>query len=105
MSYGYAEAVIRSQDPEKIQALVDRLKSLNRLLDATGQDSYLYEDFVVALPEVLEELAANLEVQNTGDMLLSKFNDPGVTSAITQHFRVKSLDCTHESLKTQVTVF
>lgn len=89
MSFGYVEAVIRSRDPVKIQALIERLKSLNGLLDATGQDSYLYEDFVAVLPELLEELVSNLTVQESHHILLSRFNDTGTTSAVTQHFRVK----------------
>jgi len=89
MSYGYVEAVMRCGDPVKIKVLIERLKSLNNLLDATGQEAYLYEDFVAVLPDLLEEMITKFPTLNNEETLLSRFNDLETANAITQHFRVR----------------
>ena len=75
-------------DAAKIQAEVQRLKSLNNTLDATGQEAYMYEDWVEETLDLLEA-AATKSKSEIDTVLLEAFNDLDKANAITQHFRVR----------------
>ena len=72
----------------RIQSEIVRLKSLNNLLNAVGNDPMLYEDFVQETFDLLERTSADLPCPDDGAMLLASFNDAGITSSIITHFRV-----------------
>ena len=72
----------------RIQSEIVRLKSLNNLLNAMGNDPVLYEDFVEETFELLERTRVDLPCLDDGAMLLASFNDAEITGAIITHFRV-----------------
>ena len=65
-----------------------RLKSLNNLLNAMGQNPTIYEDFVDETLNLLERTRVEVTSLDGGAMLLSSFNDHSITAAIITHFRV-----------------
>ena len=91
LAYGYFEALLRAGNAMRIQSEIVRLKSLNNLLNAVGNDPMLYEDFVQETIDLLERTGADLPCVDDGAMLLASFNDVGVTSSIITHFRVSPL--------------
>lgn len=88
LAYGYFEALLRAGDAMRIQSEIVRLKSLNNLLNAVGNDPMLYEDFVQETLDLLERTSVDLPCVDDGAMLLASFNDAGITAAIITHFRV-----------------
>ena len=88
LAYGYFEALLRAEDPIRIQSEIVRLKSMNNLLNLVGNDPMLYEDFVQETFDLLERTRADLPCVDGGAMLLASFNDVGITSSIITHFRV-----------------
>ena len=90
IAFGYFEALVRIGDAAKIRTEAERLKSLNNLLDATGQEAFMYEDWVEVTLELLETTARNLSTQDNEAALLKAFNDQETANAITQHFRVSA---------------
>lgn len=77
------------EDPAKIRSEVERLRSLNNMLDATGQESFMYEDWVEETLGLLEQTAAIRSPQQNEVVLLKAFNNADTANAITQHFRVR----------------
>lgn len=90
LAYGYFEALLRAEDPLRIQSEIARLKSLNNLLNAAGHDPSLYEDFVQETFDLLERTRVDLPCLDDGAMLLASFNDAGITGSIITHFRVST---------------
>lgn len=88
LAYGYFEALLRAGDPMRIQAEMVRLKSMNNLLNAVGNDHLLYGDFVQETLDLLERTRADLPCVDDGAMLLASFNDMSITASIITHFRV-----------------
>ena len=88
LAYGYFEALLCAGDPVRIQSEIVRLKSLNNLLNAVGNDPMLYDDFVDETLQLLEQTRVDLPCVDDGAMLLASFNDGGITGAIITHFRV-----------------
>ena len=88
LAYGYFEALLRANDAMRIQSEIVRLKSLNNLLNAVGNDPMLYEDFVQETLDLLERTRVDLACVENEAMLLASFNDAGITSSIITHFRV-----------------
>ena len=99
LAYGYFEALLRANDAMRIQSEIVRLKSLNNLLNAVGNDPMLYEDFVQETFDLLERTRVDLPCVENEAMLLASFNDAGITSSIITHFRVS------RSFKTNATLF
>ena len=60
------------------------------MLDATGQEVYMYEDWVEETLKLLEETASTPR-KDIPKLLLDAFNDLEIANAITQHFRVCSV--------------
>lgn len=58
------------------------------MLDDVGFSATTYEDFADQTFSLLEELATSLSKHDDGNLLLTTFNDLGISSAITFHFRV-----------------
>lgn len=63
---------------------------MNNLLDATGQEAFMYEDWVELTLNLLEQTASIESAQDNETALLEAFNDLETANAITQHFRVRS---------------
>ena len=76
-------------DPAKVQSEIERLRSLNNMLDATGQESFMYEDWVEETLNLLEQTATIPSPQQNEVALLKAFNNADTANAITQHFRVR----------------
>ena len=89
IAFGYFEALVRLGDPAKTRAEAGRLKTLNNLLDATGQEAFMYEDWVDLTLNLLEQTASISSAQDNEAALLEAFNDLETANAITQHFRVR----------------
>lgn len=72
-----------------LQAQATRLNALNDLLDATGQEKYMYEDWVEVTLDLIQTLS-NLHHDSAlaKEKLFEIFNDLESANAITQHFRV-----------------
>ena len=81
---------MRLGSPSKIHGEAARLSSLNNLLDATGQEKYMYEDWVEETIQLLERVAST-PADDTEAVLMEAFNDLEKANSITQHFRVRSL--------------
>ena len=62
---------------------------MNNLLDATGQEAFMYEDWVELTLNILEQTASITSVEDNEAALLEAFNDLETANAITQHFRVR----------------
>ncbi|KAG8534281.1 uncharacterized protein KY384_001125 [Bacidia gigantensis] len=88
IAFGYCEALLRIGDATKIRAEIERLKTLNNLLEATGQQEFMYEDWVEVTLELLGKMADNISAWSNETMLLQVFNDLESANAITQHFRM-----------------
>ena len=74
-------------EPAKLQAEAARLKSLNHMLDATGQEAYMYEDWVEETINLLEKVSIT-PPEDIPKLLLGVFNNLDEANSITQHFRV-----------------
>lgn len=75
-----------------MQKELDRIKSLNALLDEVGQEEHLYEIFVDATIEIFERISAAIQNGEQDEaFLLNAFNEEYNSNAIITHFRVRSL--------------
>jgi len=90
IAFGYFEAFNRLGSSAKIRVEAERLKSLNQLLDETGQEAEMYEDWVEVTLELLEKMAGMSSIKDKEVALLEAFNELETANAITQHFRVGS---------------
>ena len=89
IAFAYFETLVRMGDPAKMQSEIERLRSLNNMLDATGQESFMYEDWVEETLNLLEQTATIPSPQQNELALLQAFNNADTANAITQHFRVR----------------
>lgn len=85
----YFEALQRTGDKGRILEEETRLRSLNNLLNTAGFRNDIYIDFVEETIDLLR-LLADPQAAKDGKLLLEKFNDAGVSSAIITHFRVSN---------------
>lgn len=89
VAFGYFENLFTLRDAVKIQRELNRIKSLNRLLDQVGQQEHLYEIFVEATEELLVQLSEAVQKGVQDDsFLLKAFNSEYNANAIITHFRV-----------------
>ena len=88
IAFSYFETLQRIGDKGRLLAEETRLRSLNNLLNTAGFEEHLYEDFVEESINLLRIVAASLPTSPHNRVLLEKFNDPGVSSAIITHLRV-----------------
>ncbi|KAL4884716.1 peptidase C65 Otubain-domain-containing protein [Aspergillus karnatakaensis] len=89
IAFGYFENIFNLRDPAHAQREMLRIKSLNTLLDQTGQQEAMYEMFVDATMEAFESV---LNAINRGErhdsFLVDLFNDGYNSTAIITHFRL-----------------
>ncbi|KAL2000278.1 hypothetical protein VTN02DRAFT_3325 [Thermoascus thermophilus] len=89
VAFGYFETLFTLRDAVKIQRELNRIKSLNRLLDQVGQQEHLYEIFVEATEELLVQLSEAVQKGVQDDsFLLKAFNSEYNANAIITHFRL-----------------
>ncbi|KAL9101028.1 MAG: hypothetical protein Q9163_003670 [Psora crenata] len=88
IAFGYFEALVRVGNPKKTRGEAERLRSLNKLLDDTGQEAFMYEDWVELTLSLLEQTASASAGPDKEAALLKAFNDLDTANAITQHFRM-----------------
>lgn len=77
-----------------------RISSLSGLMDSVGFQSYIYEDFAEATYNLFSTLGAGTFSASDDAVLLSTFNDPGVSDAIVTHFKV----CPPRPLEASLTI-
>lgn len=89
MAFGYFENLLNLRDTGKVAKELERIKSFNQLLDAVGQDETLYEIFVDATEDLLNQVSNAIENGNQDEsFLLEAFNSEYNSNAIITHFRV-----------------
>lgn len=91
MAFGYFETLFALRDTLRVQQELDRIKSLNTLLDQVGQQEHLYEIFVDATIEIFEQISAAIQNGEQDEaFLVNAFNEEYNSNAIITHFRVRS---------------
>ena len=92
IAYSYFETLIRLNDPIHFEAEEARMWSLNNLLNTAGFRQDIYMDFVEETINLLRLISESISSPHNPahgrSVLLDKFNDPGVSSAIITHFRL-----------------
>ncbi len=91
LAFGYFETLLRLGDVPKIRAELARLKGCNEtMLEASGFDVGMCEDFTDVTFEMLEAMISSLPNHEGGASLLASFNDDSISAAVTYHFRVRA---------------
>lgn len=92
LAFGYFETLLRLGDAPKIRAELARLKGCNEtMLDASGFDVGMCEDFTDVTFEMLEVMISSLPNHDGGASLLASFNNDSISAAVTYHFRVRAV--------------
>lgn len=69
---------------------MDRIKSLNTLLDQVGLPEYIYEPFVDEAEDVFKKTIAAIQNGDQDEtFLVNAFNEEFTSSGIITHFRVR----------------
>ena len=84
----YFEILMRMKDPSKFVSEEGRLMSLNNLLNKAGYEEYTYSDWVEETISLLRQCTASLHSDDSGQALVSAFNNADIGPAIIQHSRV-----------------
>ena len=72
------------------------MNSMESLLKSEfNYDEYTYEDWRDSTIELLQWTADSIPCIDDAAALTEKFNDPGISSAVIQWFRVGQFYCTH----------
>lgn len=89
MIFGYFEILFNLRDPHRVQSELQRIKSLNTLLDRVGQQQDIYDIFVDETVEIFSQTLAAIQngVQNES-FLVEAMCDDFRSSAVITHFRV-----------------
>ncbi|KAJ5288842.1 Ovarian tumor otubain [Penicillium angulare] len=89
VAFGYFETLFNLRDPIGVQRELDRIKSLNTLLDQVGQQEELYEIFVDATEDIFAQtLSAIHNGEQDETFLINAFNEEYNSSAVITHFRL-----------------
>lgn len=89
IAFGYFENLFRLRDSAKVEQELARIKSLNSLMDSVGQQEHLYDIFVDATVELLEQMSTVIGNGSHDDAcIVNAFNEEYNSSAIITHFRV-----------------
>ncbi|KAK4983262.1 hypothetical protein LTR50_007340 [Elasticomyces elasticus] len=88
VAFGYFEALVHIGDAGKFLDEETRLRSLNNILNAAGQDPYVYEDFTDETFDLMRKISASLQTGNADATLLACFNDPVIEQSVIQHMRM-----------------
>ncbi|WEW57561.1 ubiquitin thioesterase [Emydomyces testavorans] len=89
VAFGYFENLLHLRDINKVAQESARIKSFNSLMNSVGHQEDLYEMFVDASLDLLEEISKAIEEGNSDDtFLLNAFNVEYNSTSIIQHFRL-----------------
>ncbi|PYH44914.1 OTU family ubiquitin thioesterase [Aspergillus saccharolyticus JOP 1030-1] len=89
VAFGYFENLLKLQNLVLAHEELARIKSLNALLDQTGQQEHLYEIFVDATEGVFHQIIEAIQHGIIDDtFLVEAFNEEYNASAIITHFRL-----------------
>ncbi|RAH75570.1 ubiquitin thiolesterase [Aspergillus aculeatinus CBS 121060] len=89
VAFGYFENLLKLQNLVLAHDELNRIKSLNVLLDRTGQQEHLYEIFVDATEGVFHQIIEAIQNGIIDDtFLVEAFNEEYNASAIITHFRL-----------------
>ncbi|RAL10605.1 OTU family ubiquitin thioesterase [Aspergillus homomorphus CBS 101889] len=89
VAFGYFENLLKLQNLVLVHDELTRIKSLNVLLDRTGQEEHLYEIFVDATEVVFNQIIEAIQNGIIDDtFLVDAFNEEYNASAIITHFRL-----------------
>ncbi|KAJ5555092.1 hypothetical protein N7535_007537 [Penicillium sp. DV-2018c] len=89
VAFGYFETLFALRDTIRIEAEIQRMRSLTALLDQVGLSDSIYEIFVDATEDVLKQThAAILSGAQDETFLVETFNEGYTSEAIITHFRV-----------------
>lgn len=92
IAYGYFETLFHLKDTSKIAEEINRLKGLNSLLDAAGNQEFLYDMFVESTTDLLEVTSeAILQGKSDETFLVDAFNTDSISNSVITHFKVS--DC------------
>lgn len=89
VAFGYFETLFALRDTLRIEAEIQRMKSLTTLLERVGLSDSIYEIFVDATEDVLNRTQA--AIQNGAQdesFLVEAFNEGYCSDAIITHFRI-----------------
>lgn len=89
MIFGYFEILLSLRDPHRVQAELQRIKTLNGLLDRVGHEQDLYEIFVDETCEIFSQILTAIQsgIQDEA-FLVEALCDEFRANAIITHFRV-----------------
>lgn len=89
VAFGYFENLLNLQNLMQVRHELARIKSMNALLDQTGQQEHLYEIFVDATEDVFNQIATAIQSGIRDEtFLVDAFNEEYNSNAIITHFRV-----------------
>ncbi|KAJ5780481.1 Ovarian tumor otubain [Penicillium paradoxum] len=91
VAFGYFESLFNLRDTLRINAEIQRMKDLSKLLDQVGISDSIYEMFVDATLDVLDQTRAAIHNGAQDEsFLVNLFNDGFYNNSIITHFRT---DC------------
>jgi ubiquitin thioesterase protein OTUB1 len=70
---------------------INRLRQLNAMLDRSGLQEFIYEDWVEATANLLQDVSAHLPCGDNATKLTTAFNNEVGSAEVIQHFRVRWL--------------
>jgi hypothetical protein len=89
VAFGYFETLFALRDIGRIQNEIERLKSLNVLLERVGIAEHIYEIFVDTTEDILSRIQAAIQNGNQDEtFLVEAFNENYSSDAVITHFRV-----------------
>ncbi|RAK96531.1 OTU family ubiquitin thioesterase [Aspergillus ibericus CBS 121593] len=89
VAFGYFENLFNLQNSLQVHHELNRIRSLNVLLDQTGQQEHLYEIFVDATEDVFNQISQAIQSGIRDDsFLVNAFNSEYNADAILTHFRL-----------------
>ncbi|EGC47908.1 ubiquitin thiolesterase [Histoplasma capsulatum var. duboisii H88] len=89
VAFGYFETLFNLRDTTKVTQELARLKSFNKLLNSAGCQEHLYEMFVDATEELLNQISQEIGKGSFDDtFLFNAFNDEYNSSSLIMHFRL-----------------
>ncbi|OJD18016.1 hypothetical protein AJ78_01908 [Emergomyces pasteurianus Ep9510] len=89
VAFGYFETLFNLRDTTKLAQELARIKSFNKLLDSAGCQEHLYEMFVDATEDLLNQVSHEIGKGSYDDaFLFNAFNDEYNSSSIIMHFRL-----------------
>jgi len=89
VAFGYFETLFALRDTIRIENEVERLKSLNVLLERVGIADHIYEIFVDTTEDILNRIHTAIRNGDQDEtFLVEAFNEGYSSDAVITHFRV-----------------